>query len=395
MLLSLVHLLKFNSYSHLVFVKVLFSLVTVIGFFIFLKFVAKLTETPDTPLRLNIMAALFTLASPTFLSYFFSVRSDQVACVLFSVFLYLTYQKNLKWAVATLLLIPLFGVKELIFLIPGFIYLIWTFKDRFTKLTIFWLGLLSSALLIWIVNLNFPALFYLLYTFEVTNYAERFRTSYFRNEAFLLTASLLISIFILLTKRTQYYKIAVTSLCFTALLVALPQSFYFFMASLLPFIYLPAIAMLISLKINNWIKVSIISAQILFVAVNNFTGILSFDSVQPQLKFVTVASKLIRKNKFTYIDGMGILPRERFYPCFVSPNDNFAKERCLKPSFKPDVVIITNRFASLGDQVFEYVKNDYTQLFPNFWVLNTSINEKIKAQINLELDQKNLPIFIF
>lgn len=394
---SFFHLIKMPDLLHLLVLKIIFSAFCTYGLYVFIRFILKRTgHNLNDLLLINIIAALFALSSPTYVAYFFSLRSDQVACILFSLFLLFCEDKKQTAAFASLALIPLFGVKEILFLIPGSIYYISSFKINYRKKTMLYLGGLAVIAIVWIVALNIPFLYYLFEAYEGTQYWGRFDTYYFKQEKFLIVVSVILAAYIFVSRQKEYFKEAGLSLLFLVLLLAFPQSYYFYMASFLPFIYLPIFIFILRPKFNTYLKLSVVAVQIILVIHANLSlKSLFFESVFDQYKYITRASQFVGKYKFSYMDGIGILPQQKFYPCFVSPFDNQAKSNCLNPAYDPQVIIITNRLAELGEPIFQKVHNEYTQIFPNLWVLNSVLNESIKREADLTPGHLPLPILIF
>ena len=318
--LSVFHLVKMPDLVHLIVVKAIFAAFCTYGFYHFIKFVLKRAgfDYHDKPL-INIVAALFVLACPTYLNYFFSIRSDQVACALFCLFLLFCEEKKQISAAAALALIPLFGVKEILFLLPGGIYYLWTFGNQASKKVskknlLYILGFAFTAL-IWIVALNIQFFYYFMEAYEGTNYLDRFNTYYYKQELFLLIATVGIWMYIFAAKQTEYYKEAVISFIFTMLLWFFPQSYYFYMASFLPFIYLPIVIVFLRMKIYRSLKFAMVAVHIFFVIRSTLTlKALFFDSVAYQYSYISKASDFIQRHHFLYMDGMGLLPQAALEP---------------------------------------------------------------------------------
>jgi len=397
LVLSFFHLIKMPDVVHIAIVKLIFSAFCVYGLYQFVRFVLKRCgHNPKDLLLVNIIAGLFALSSPTFIAYFFSIRSDQVACVLFSLFLVFCEDKRPRSALAALALIPLFGIKEILFLIPGTIYYMVSFNFTFSRKGLIYLAGVSFTALVWAVALNIPFLYYLFEAYEGTNYFSRFDTFYYKHEMYLLCTSFLAAIYLIATRQKDHYKDAGLGLMFIVLLLAFPQSYYFYMASMVPFIYLPLFIVLLKANLNQYAKFGLIGVQIVFVLYGKLTlQSKFFDSVFDQYGNIIRASSFVEKHHFTYMDGMGILPQQKFYPCFVSPFDHQSKLNCLNPLKSPDVIIVTNRLMGAGQGIFDMVQQKYTQILPNIWVLNSSVSESILKEKDLSLRGLPLPILIF
>lgn len=400
-ILAFFHIFSFSDVNHLVMVKIFFSTLAAIGVFAFAYFVHQ-TDTPNKKIDLNTIAltglSLF-LISPVFQNSFTSVRSDQIACVFFSFFLIACGQKRLKLSLACLILIPFLGIKEILFLIPGSLYFAFTFKSRFNKRTLFFIGLTAFAALVWAIALNLDAFFYLQETFQNTDFLARYKTYIFQLEYPALVSSFFAAAYLLLRADKKQAPLGALSIVFLLILAALPQSFEFFVASIVPFIYLPLFLVSLSIwKKSKPIVLSALLAQLIFVGWMKMTsgGGIFYESNFTQLRYISKASSLLHTNKLTYLDGEGILPKQTYLPCFSSPLDSIANQGCIDmlKRNRPDVVIMTNRLMAIGEVIFTLVQNDYTQIYPNLYMLNEYVTEDVKRRINLNSDI-GLPVIIF
>ncbi len=400
LVLSLFHIFSFSDVVHLILVKIFFATMGSLGLFALFYFVRRLLN-PEKPVNYNAVALpafAFLLTSPVFQTNYFSIRSDQMACVIFSFFLVFAERRNLKQALICLLIIPFMGIKEILFLAPGLVYFYFQFRPYFTKRVFLFIALASGAALIWAVALNVSALFYLSETFKNTDMFYRYTSRTFVLEYPLLILSFVSALYFILRKDKKYLPISFSALLFGILLAGLPQSFDFFIASVVPFIYLPLFLAGLHLY-SRYPKTVLLTlcAQIVFV-----TGIkLSdkeplYDSNSLQLSYIAKASALVHKNRLTYLDGEGILPTQTYLPCFASPLDTMANRGCLDllKNNEPDVVIVTNRLMILGDGIFKIIQQNYTQIYPNLFMKNEYVTEDVKSRINLSGDM-GLPILIF
>lgn len=398
--LSLFHIFSFSDVVHLILVKIFFSTLGAIGLFTLSYFVQKLNE-PDKNPAFNPVAylglALF-LTSPVFQTNFFSIRSDQMACLVFSFFLVFALRRNIRPALICLLILPFLGIKEILFLIPGSLYFYFQFKTYFTRRVKLFVALGSAAALIWAVAINMSAIFYLHETFESTDYLTRYISHTFILEYPLLILSLISAIYFIFRPDKTYRSISLVSLLFLAILMTLPQSFDFFIASVVPFIYIPAL--LAALRIYRSYPKALLSAlcvQIIFIVTWKLSANeVLYASNSTQLSYIAKASALVHKNRLTYLDGEGILPTQTYLPCFTSPLDSIANQGCLDMLNRnhPDVVIVTNRLMILGNVIFNLVQKDYTQIYPNLFIRNEYVTEDVKSRIDLGADV-GLPIIIF
>lgn len=395
--LAFFHLLNVSDVAHLIIVKFFFSLFTAVGLFSFSYFVLRFHDSKKKPdlTSVAVLSLLFFICAPTFQENFFSVRSDQAAFVLFVLFLNLCQSGFIRLSALCLLIIPLMGIKESLFLLPGALYYASQFNHLLTKRVLFYGCLFSAAVLIWAFALNLDALNYLGNTYEEATFS-RFASPTFISESTLLAGALISWIYFFSKKNKRMYPLCGVSMLLALALFLIPQSFDFFVASLIPFIYLPLILMLLQTLPEKKL-LALTTAHVLFVIATRYTFDIQFYQTNlTQLKFISKISDVVHRNKLTYLDGIGILPKQTYLPCFVSPLDAMANNYCISllKEKKPDVVIITNRLLGLGDQIFQLVQNGYTQLYPNFYVLNEYVTDEMKKQQDLS-DKNGVPVFIF
>jgi hypothetical protein len=398
--LSLFHIFSFSDVVHLILVKIFFATLGAAGVFALYYFVRRLAE-PEKTFGFDAVAlpalALF-LMSPVFQTNYFSIRSDQMACVMFSFFLLFAERRNLRPALICLLIIPFMGIKEILFLIPGSVYFYFQFKSHFTRQVKIFVALGSGTALIWVLALNVSSVFYLSETFSKTELLSRYSSRSYIFEYPLLILSTLAAFYFIARKDKTFLPISVSSLLFLAILLALPQSFDFFIASVVPFIYIPLFLKGIQIYHSRPRLVLIaISAQLVFTAsLKLYDNVPLYFSNSVQLSYIAKASALIHKNRLSYLDGEGILPTQTYLPCFASPMDSAANRGCLDMLSRnlPDVVIVTNRLMIVGDTVFEIVQKNYTQIYPNLFMKNEYVTEDVRSRINLGAEV-GLPILIF
>ncbi len=399
-LLSIFHIFSFSDVVHLIIVKIVFAIISSIGLFAYAYYVYQ-THEPKKTSDFNIVAwiclGLFAV-SPVFQANFSSVRSDQLACVFFSFFLIFCYRKNLKFSLLCLVLLPFLGIKEIIFLVPGTVFLALEFRNVFTKRSLLFIGMTVVAALVWSIALNLDALFYLQETFQNTDLFARYGNRIFFFEYPMLIVGLISAVYFIFRTDKKYFSISVVSILFLLILMALPQSFEFFVASVVPFIYIPVLLMFLQLwKRYKIVICAAVFSQLAFVSwVKLSTGELFYESNLQQLHYISQASALLHKNRLSYLDGEGILPKQTYVPCFASPLDSIANQGCIDmlKRNRPDVVIVTNRLIAIGEIIFTLLHDDYTQVYPNLYMLNEYVTEDVKARINLK-GEMGLPILIF
>ncbi|MGZ3726643.1 MAG: hypothetical protein ACXWQQ_12620 [Pseudobdellovibrio sp.] len=397
--LSLIHLLPLNDTVHLVFVKVLFSAIGAFGVLYLVNYillVAGKESEKEKVIYFNLITLAAVFISPTFFSNFFSVRSDQVAFSLFAIFLYMTENKKMKTGLVSLLLIPLFGIKEIIFIPVGLAYFYFTFRDRFSKKFKLYSFLAGLGILFWAVALNIPYAYYFYSAYDDVNYWYRFTILNSQLESIFAAAALAVMIYAFKSNSTKLIKVSLISLYFILIYMVIPQAFAFFVGSIILFIYLPIFTLLASVEKKQVKTLGLISlTAVSILGYRLYNDQYRLYSVFPQYRFIHAASNLIQSNHFQYLDGVGILPKQNFYHCFVSPSDLAANNGCLNTPHNPDVIIITNRLSFLGDAIFKKVEPQYTQIYPNLWVLNEKMNDELRSLINLNNSTLPLPIVIF
>ena len=401
MFLSLFHLIPLSDTIHIFLVKTVFSVFGVMALVYFSHFVLEITEFKHSKIQKPDLAALMALflvaVSPLIRNNFFNIRSDQIAFFLFSLFLLFCGRKKMWPAVATLVLIPCFGIKEIIFLLPGALYFYWTFRSIFTQKMLVTICLSVLTVLVWIVALNMRSFFYLLESFVASDYYLRFGPAGILPESFTLLISLAAVVYILVFRLKNYYKLGALALFSVLIFLSFPQANTFFIASILPLAFLPLLAVLLDSQFKKVFKVLV--AAVAFSASTGFTfyyRLPFYETNFAQLWFIELASKVVKSNAFSYLDGEGVLPRQHFHPCFVSPEDEAANGSCLKRMIeeKPDVIIITRRLFYLGEVVFKNVQAGYVQIYPNLWIRQEKMTDNLRSKVDLSA-KKPLPIIIF
>lgn len=402
LLLSLFHLLPLDDVQHLYTVKALFSALGVLSIWAYVRTLTTLAEIKISDLYSNLLILVVVLISPNFLNNFFNIRTDQVSFLLFLYFIYFNYKHEFIKSFLFLLLIPLVSIKGVVFIIPG-IYLLYsnsqyTLKKIRTLHKFYFISGFTAAV-IWLINLNGPSLTYLINTYYSMSFPNPNLQNYLRFEFLYIIASLLVSFYVLFINDIKLKKYAYTSLYFTIMIFILPQSYPYYIASLSHLIYLPLFVFILRRQNPSMFKkLVLIAVQLLYVlGTIFFTKInLNYNSNHDQISFIQSSSRIIEKNNLSYIDGVGILPRQKFTACFVSPDDDFSNTNCFNQIFNlsADAVIITNRIFLLGEQIFTYIEPAYEQILPNFWIRKDKINSDILKVKNLN-PTTNLPITIF
>jgi hypothetical protein len=383
--LSIFHLFSLTDLQHILIVKAAFCIIGLFGLYFFLKLALDISKHKNKSEGVFFVSIMLLLLSPTILNNFFRIRTDQVSFLLFSLFLYFNHNKKNIKSLLALLLLPLVGAKEAIFLFPGlFMYCYKNEKllkylnslSTFFKFNLF---LAFLAFVIWLINSNMQSIQYLQLTYEKFEFPNFYFKQFIRTDFILLFFST-ITIFITFIKgNSQLKPYAINSLLILVLLVVIPQSYSYYIASLVPFFYLPFIVYLIELK-EKIIKKCIL----MLLAIINISSLLFYEhsfiynTNISQLKYVHSISVLLDKYSLNYLDGMGVFPRQKFITCFISPNDNASNYNCVDrmKRAEPDIIILTGRLASYtGIDISEYTNERYDPAAP-FLFLSKKVNNK-------------------
>ena len=399
--LALFHLLPLTDTIHIFLVKTVFSVFGVVALIYFSHFLLELTQfehkTIKKPDLAALLAVLLVCISPLIRNNFFNIRSDQIAFLLFSFFLYFCGRNELRLAIISLVLIPCFGIKEIIFLLPGSLYFYWSFRSAFTPKVLVLTLLSAATILVWVVALNVSSVFYLFETFLGADYSLRFGIGGIQSEYGALTASLIGLIYIFAFRLKKYYQICIVAVVVSLLFLIIPQANSFFIASLLPIIFMPFLVLLLDSKPGKFLKsAEVVMAFVWSAGFFSYYNLPWYESNIKQLWFIEMASNVVASHKFTYLDGQGILPRQNFLPCFVSPEDDQANNSCWQRMAieKPEALIITRRLYYLGADVFKIAQDGYIQLYPNFWIRKDKMNEDLNSKVDLS-GRNPIPIIIF
>lgn len=414
--LSVFHLLPMQDSAHILLLKFIFSFLGISSLWLFIAALLNtqqgIYKTRSSQLHVSIITILVLALSPTILNNFFRIRSDQFTFFIFALYFYFCSIYATKKEIFAAFLLPTVSIKSFIFLPLIYLYLNINNQKKlvsYLKKHIFITTLSAATVLLWIIAINFQAFNYFIETFEGFN----FFTSYVNNihlkkflvsEFFLIALSLVISIFNLINiNNTQVRNYSLGSLFSIFLILVIPQSYPFFISSLLLFVYTPIIIVVYNIYSKNHTKftnLKIVSLSLLHIAFcytiryYSFHEVIYYSNLQ-QIKFIHYVSYWLKKNNLTYLDGMGTLPKQNMLNCFISPNDYAANNSCLEQisNSNADVIILTGRLAYLNNLIFTSIETNYTQLQPNIWIQK-------KYSYLLTTDEltpvKNLvPLFIF
>ena len=188
--------------------------------------------------------------------------------------------------------------------------------------------------------------------------------------------NLLILVFIFLSVGKQIFSkkwdawTVVVILTFVFIWIV-PQKHFYFLASFAPILILVCTHLLNDLyfsKLTRRALVSLFAVQMVF---NLFYS--RFDAFyrgnQAELVFINQMESFLKVNNYTYMDGVGILPRSKNIPCFISPQDQIANNFC-RTSFEqqvPDVIVQTQRLLQVIP-VSEFKSEKYKMIGGNVYL---------------------------
>lgn len=413
--LSSLHWFPLSNINHIFLVKIVFTLTGAFALYIFAKLLHTIAD-PNNLKKLNLSVTVLALilVSPVVLNNFFNIRTDQVAFLFFSLFLLQCEKKNIKLSLLLLSIIPLIGIKEIIFVIPGVPIYCYVFRKQFSKKVVFFSILTLSAVLVWAIGLNISSISYLIESYKNGAQNNVQISDYIKTEWPILFASVYIILLNLYKKINLLYSWV--SLYFISCLFLFPQSTSFFIASIVPFIYMPLFIFFLNTKlhlikfniINNVIKLSVsgvlIAMQVFYILGLSYLYSktiyptiypLNYPSNITQLSYIKETSHLLDQHNFSYLDGMGIFPKNKFIPCFISPYDDLANSSCVEKitDAVPDIIIVTSRLMFLGTELFVAIEKKYIQIYPNLWIKKEKVIEYIFTPITL--DRSLVPVLIF
>lgn len=374
--LAFFHVLPLNDVLHLVAVKLVFAVIGLAGLIVFVKALIELSGQKFTARSELLLLVLLVGISPTLLNNFFRIRTDQVSFLFFSLALLYSGRKQYLQALACWIMLPLIGIKGLVFFLPGFVLFypeLVAYSKQLPKSKRIFLALTCVAVLVWMLGLNVPAISYLAETFQSLEFPNVHLRKFLTTEALLVTGALVVSGLALFRKEKELRRIAVASLACFALILILPQSYPYFIASLAPIVYLPLFLKLFKAGLARKYQLILPGAQILVVfSITVFNQNSFYHSNAAELEYIGRVTQILDKHGLTYLDGTGILPKQKIIPCFISPDDEAANSSCSASlaNKTPDVVIATSRLNYLGADLYTAVESEYTQIIPGFWLKN-------------------------
>lgn len=399
-ILSTLHVFQIKDSSHVYLVKTVFSMFGLASIYFFSYFTSQLikrhSQQEFSPHWLGLGLCLL---SPVFLNNFFNIRTDQLAFLLLSMFFYFSINKKLYPSLACLILLLLSGLKEFPLALPALYFFYKQFNLKLSKKLLFYSLALLLGASVWVLGLNISVLEYIRESYRNNPFPNPQLSAFLLSEGFLLVIALAVVIYNFYKKQVLFWS--VQSVFFLILLFINPQSYSFYIASLVPIIYVPLFIFIFKYWPSFRAKILLVTTVLFCV----HTGLsyqqkkALYESNQAQLKFIDLASDIVKKRRLLYLDGMGILPKQRFNRCFVSPDDVAANSNCIDQisTARADVIIMTRRLTFLnqpGTDLFNSVKMNYEQIYPNFWVRRDQLDDVMRKKIDLSPDLP-LPILIF
>lgn len=392
--LSLFHLIPLNDLWHIYLVKFVFSFIGLLGQIFFIRFLLEASETKISHRYNNLFESLLLVLllafSPVLLHNFFRIRADQVTFLFFSLALLFNHRKQFLKSILFLVLMSLVSIKSFIFLIPAFFLVLPNYRLYFSQLKSihkYYLFFGFLGVLLWVIGLNVAALTYLSDTYTTMDFPNKYLKKYLFLESLPILASLFFSFYIFYKKDSTLKPYAIASSAAFILILLIPQSYPFYIASLTPVFYLPMFMLLLKTTKLSWLKkISLLSIQIIAVFFISLHFKYAFhNSLKAQLNYIKKIGRIVSKNNLSYLDGMGILPRQNFIPCFVSPDDDNSNNSCFDNIKKnsAEVIIVTQRLNFLGTDLFVELEKNYTQVFPSFWIKNTYKTPYLESKIDL------------
>lgn len=391
------YLFPLSDVQHIQSVKFLFALNGCLQFYLFYRIFNVLLSSRSHWLALFL--AVLAITTPYYFSQYFRIRSDQLALTLFLFFIYINvvhYKFCSAWNLFFILLFPLIGFKHIYFSVAAFslLNLRKTFSfirvsDKSEKII---LVILLTGVAIWTVNLAVKSANYFFGSFNNFFTSSGELVLFLKVECFLLGFSTLC--FLHSGFRQDLKSLSLEKLPFMhgivlVILLVHPQKFNFFIASLSPLLYFSVVLFLIYLfksKSNKYFQSALITI-IIFQSLSIFHAsqqmkLVSSDQVQ--LEAIEKISKVISQNRLSYLDGMGLLPRQNNTGCFVSPEDFQSNESCRTQIFQgtADSIIFTTRLMSLGVESAVIEKLGYESIGPNLYVKKSLVAALKKSDMN-------------
>lgn len=410
LLLATLHLLPLGDVTHLYLAKILFSLLGALSLYYYVKNTSLIAKVDLSPRIEAILLVILVALSPVILHNFFRIRSDQLTFLFAMLAVHSALKKRPLKSLLTTLLIPLISIKSILLLLP-LSFILWPhFRKYFGNISKIWklnVVLAMSAALAWIIGMNLSSLLYLLDSYN-SAYPSLYLQNYVHQEFSWILLSVIAIVFSFVKMHADLRPFSAAAIASVLLILIIPQSHPYYIATLAPFLYWPLIIFVSrqlyserSAHSKRHYATALVMLSIFQFSVLAYSGqqnrLSWIHRNNEQFVYINKASALFEKHPdWNYLDGMGILPTRRFIRCFVSPYDDQSNNSCrqsLHSNPEPDVIIITQRLSSLGNDIFQQVESDYIQMIPNFWV-----HKRHQAEISdrdIELLNIPLPVLIF
>lgn len=356
-LLYLGHLVPLHDLQHIIAIKILFSILGCLQLYLLFKVLEKITFT-EVYLRYFIFFA--TLSGSIFLENYFKIRTDQLCLSLFLFYLWKEndyFFKRTRYVFLFSLVFPLIGAKGVYFSV---LTLLSHFSTKKINLNFNFKTLLKLLVLINVITygllLGWNSVLYFFNTYD--SYAESLsNVVIFCKENFAVLSLIFFLILILLTQLNKAFiplnlTIGAASLAALLIIFIAPQKFNFFLASFIPLFYILAADALVKLKkiksVWYFIFILLIGTNAVLNVYDNFKNKI-FHSNTAQFAFIDKVTQQLGPYQFTYLDGVGIFPRQNNTNCFVSPDDWKSNSHCteLLNNSTADIIIHTQRLSQL------------------------------------------------
>ena len=398
-ILFVFHLFPLTDTQHLQWVKSLFALNGALQIILLYLIFSYLSAGKKW---LSIVLTVLFSISPYYLTNIYRIRSDQLALTAFFVFIWINvrhFKFSSPWNILFLVLFPLIGFKHVYFSLLALClidikkaYAATLSGFRYEK---FYFWMLIMGLFVWTTNLGIKALPYLLNTFGTSGGDDFYKILKLNFLIIIVgTVGFLSASFRRYLKGHQQFNSIYMIILLLVILSLHPQKFDFFIASLIPVFFITGGLLLIYLyerrrKLTTIILIFAFLFQLAsLIEAQRYFPLYSTD--RTQLKTIGRIGETIAKHRLSYLDGVGLLPRQKNLGCFISPDDFVSNSACLNQIAKgiPDAIIVNPRLLSEMKSSELIDKSGYEEIGPNFHVKKNLIFD-FKGE-NLTWDPPNL-----
>lgn len=406
LILSFFYILPLNDLNHIQIIKFVFT----VNGLIQIGLLFKILQTIKKNSILSILVSFCIYSSPFLISHYDRIRSDQFALTLFLFLIYLDrieFKHRNSISLALLVLFPFVAFKHIYFSALTLFFIpvkarIESFKNlSLIRKFIYSLVVLNIA--VWTLFFATKALPYFLSSFNhFLNDLDRI--TYILKQEWLLLGlsyfSLLIPEFRNYLKNNNLFSLALIQLPILIILFIHPQKFNFFIASFLPLIFILAALFVLFLtekkykyqKHFNFILYFSLIANLIYNLYLPTQAHRFLNLKNPQFETIRLISSILEKHNLTYLDGMGLFPRQKLIGCFVSPDDDVANKSCIDSiqNQVSETILVTNRLMGLEFDFNHLEEMGYMALGPNFY-----LRRDISNQLKLEKQTWPIPSLIF